>query len=552
MSTLCYALPPSSSPSISKFISDHPCLTMLQNQCTNMRDFQKIHGHIIKTGLAHDPIAASRVLTFCASSAGDINYAYLVFTTIPNPNLYSWNTIIRGFSGSSTPQLAISLFVDMLYSAVQPQQLTYPSVFKAYAQLGAGHDGAQLHGRVVKLGLERDQFIRNTIIYMYANSGLLSEATRVFDDELMELDVVACNSMIMGLAKRGEVDKSRRLFDSMPTRTAVTWNSMISGYVRNRKLMEALELFHKMQEERVEPSAFTMVSLLSACAHLGALQHGEWVHDYIKRNHFELNVIVLTAIIDMYCKCGSIEKAIEEFEGAPTRGLPCWNSLIIGLAMNGYEREAFEYFSKLESSNLKPDGVSFIGVLTACKHLGAIEKARDYFALMMNKYEIEPSIKHYTCMVEVLGHAALLEEAEELIKGMTLKPDAIIWGSLLSSCRKHGNVEIAKRAAQRVCELNPSDASGYVLMANVQAASNQFEEAIEHRILMKERLAQKEPGCSSIELYGEVFDKFRPGAQEYISGGIVPFMSSSKFIIFQGKAIESSMHERCSHDDNRT
>lgn len=475
-----------------------------------MKDLQKIHAQIIKTGLALDPIAASRVLTFCASSSGDINYAYLVFTTIPNPNLYSWNTIIRGFSRSSTPQFVLSLFVDMLHSSVQPQRLTYPSVFKAYASLCAGHDGAQLHGRVVKLGLERDQFICNTILYMYANSGLMSEARRVFDG-IMELDVVACNSMIMGLGKCGEVDESRRLFDSMPTRTSVTWNSMISGYVRNRKLMEALELFRKMQEERVEPSEFTMVSLLNACANLGALQHGEWVHGYIKKNHFEVNVIVLTAIIDMYCKCGSVENAIEVFEASPTRGLSCWNSIIIGLAMNGYEREAIEYFSKLESSNLKPDRVSFIGVLTACKHLGAIEKARDYFALMMNEYEIEPSIKHYTCMVEMLGQAALLQEAEELIKGMPIKPDAIIWGSLLSSCRKHGNVEIAKRAAQRVCELNPSDASGYVLMSNVQAASHQFEEAMEHRILMKERLAEKEPGCSSIELYGEV--------HEFLAGG---------------------------------
>ncbi|KAL5125776.1 Pentatricopeptide repeat-containing protein, chloroplastic [Glycine soja] len=438
---------------------------MLQTQCTNMKDLQKIHAHIIKTGLAHHTVAASRVLTFCASPSGDINYAYLLFTTIPTPNLYCWNTIIRGFSRSSTPHFAISLFVDVLCSEVQSQRLTYPSVFKAYAQLGSGYHGAQLHGRVVKLGLEKDQFIQNTIIYIYANSGLLSEARRLFD-ELVELDVVACNSMIMGLAKCGEVDKSRRLFDNMLTRT---------------KAHGALELFRKMQRERVQPSEFTMVSLLSACAHLGALQH------------FELNVIVLTAIIDMYCKCGAILKAIEVFEASPTtRGLSCWNSIIIGLAMNGYERKAIEYFSKLEASDLKPDHVSFIGVLTSCKYIGAVEKARDYFALMMDKYEIEPLIKHYTCMVEVLGQAGLLEEAEELINGMPIRADFIIWGSLLSSCRKHGNVEIAKRAAQRVCELNPSDVP--------VAASNQFEEAMEHRILMRQRLAEKEPGCSSIEL----------------------------------------------------
>ncbi|KAK7385934.1 hypothetical protein VNO78_31921 [Psophocarpus tetragonolobus] len=508
MSSLWSAVPPCS---IAKFISEEPSLSLLQNHCTNMNDLQKIHAHIIKTGLSHHPVAASRLLTFSASSSGDINYAYLLFTTIPFPNLYCWNTIIRGFSQSSTPHFAISLFVHMLYSLVPPHRLTYPSVFKAYAQLGAAHYGAQLHARVLKLGLLKDQFISNTIIHMYANSGLLTQARKVFD-ALLVLDVVACNSMIMGLAKCGQVDKSRSLFDNMPTKTPITWNSMISGYVRNKRIVEALNLFTQMQKQRIEPSEFTMVSLLSACAQLGALQHGEWVHDYIKRSHFELNVIVLTAIIDMYCKCGSIEKAVEVFEASPTtRGLSCWNSLIIGLAMNGYENEAIEYFSKLESSILKPDRVSFIGVLTACKHLGAIEKARDYFALMINEYEIEPSIKHYTCMVEVLGQSGLLEEAEVLIKGMSIKADFIIWGSLLSSCRKHGNVEIAKRAAQRVCELNPRDASGYLLMSNVQAASSQFEEAMEHRILMKERLAEKEPGCSSIELYGEV--------HEFLAGG---------------------------------
>ena len=157
-----------------------------------MKDLQKIHAHIIKTGLAHHTVAASRVLTFCASPSGDINYAYLLFTTIPTPNLYCWNTIIRGFSRSSTPHFAISLFVDVLCSEVQSQRLTYPSVFKAYAQLGSGYHGAQLHGRVVKLGLEKDQFIQNTIIYIYANSGLLSEARRLFD-ELVELIMLTCD-----------------------------------------------------------------------------------------------------------------------------------------------------------------------------------------------------------------------------------------------------------------------------------------------------------------------------------------------------------------------
>ncbi|XP_031256660.1 pentatricopeptide repeat-containing protein At2g42920, chloroplastic [Pistacia vera] len=497
--------------SITKFISDQPHLSMLDKHCATMKDLRKIHAHLIKTGLAKNPIVASRVLAFCTSSAGDINYAYLLFTRMQNPNLFIWNTIIRGFSQSSTPDYAVYLFIDMLVSSrVQPQRLTYPSVFKAYAQLGLAHDGAQLHGRVIKQGLKFDQFIRNTIIYMYANCGFLSEAKRMFNEEV-QFDLVAWNSMIIGLAKCGEIDESRYLFDKMVSRNTVSWNSMISGYVRNGKFKKALELFHEMQEQKINPTEFTMVSLLNACAKLGAIKQGEWIHFFLRKNNFELNSIVVTAIIDMYCKCGSPDKALQVFKTVPKKGLSCWNSMILGLAMNGYASEAMQLFSKLESSNLKPDYVSFIGVLTACNHSGMVDKAKDYFLLMTETYKIKPSIKHYSCMVDVLGRAGLIEEAEQLVRSMPLKPDAIIWGSILSACRKRGNIELARRAAKSIIELDKNESSSYVLMSNLYAASNQFEEAMEERLLMKENKIEKEPGCSLIEVDGEV--------HEFVAGG---------------------------------
>ncbi|CAK7346678.1 unnamed protein product [Dovyalis caffra] len=507
---VCSLIP--SSPSISKFISDQPYLSMLDKNCTSMKDLQKIHAQLIKTGLAKDPIAASRLLAFCASPAGDINYACLVFNQIQNPNLFVWNTIIRGFSQSSTPQNAISLFIEMLFTSpsTQPQRLTYPSVFKAYAQLGLAHDGAQLHGRVIKLGLENDQFIQNTILNMYVNCGFLSEAQRIFDGA-MGFDVVTWNTMIIGLAKCGEIDKSRRLFDKMLLRNTVSWNSMISGYVRKGRFFEAMELFSRMQEERIKPSEFTMVSLLNTCACLGALRQGEWIHDYIVQNNFELNVIVVTAIIDMYSKCGSIDKALQVFKSAPKKGLSCWNSLILGLAMNGRENEAVRLFSMLESSNFRPDYVSFLGVLTSCNHGGMVDRAKDYFLLMTETYKIEPSIKHYSCMVDVLGRAGLLEEAEGLIRSMPVNPDAVIWGSLLSSCMKYGNIEMAKRAAKHANELDPNDSSSFVLLSNVYAGYSHFEEAMEQRLSLKEKQIYKEPGCSLIEVNGEV--------HEFVAGG---------------------------------
>ncbi|KAA8524149.1 hypothetical protein F0562_010420 [Nyssa sinensis] len=496
-----------SSSSVSKFISEQPCLSILETKCTTMKDLQKLHAQLIKTGLAKDTFAASRILAFCATSrAGDMNYAHLVFTQIRKPNLFTWNTIIRGFSNSSTPETAIALFIVMLLtSPIQPQRFTYPSLFKAYAQLGLAHDGAQLHGRIIKQGLEFDPFIRNTIISMYTSCGFLSEACKLFNEQ-RDLDVVAWNSMIMGLAKCSEFDDARRLFDKMPSRNAVSWNSMISGCVRNGKWLEALDLFRQMQGERIKPSEFTMVSLLNASAHLGALQQGQWIHDYIKKNNIELNVIVITAIIDMYCKCGSVEKAHQAFNMAPVKGLSCWNSMILGLATNGCEDEAIQLFSRLETSDLEPDNVSFIGVLTACNHAGLADKAKDYFSLLTKTYKIEPSIKHYGCMVDVLGRAGLLTEAGGLIRSMPMNPDAIIWGSLLSACRKYGNIEMAKWAAKNLIELNPSESCGYLLMSNVYAASSQFEKAMQERIAMKEKQIKKQPGCSLIEVNGEVHE----------------------------------------------
>lgn len=377
--------------------------------------------------------------------------------------------------------------------------------------MGLAHDGAQLHGRVLKLGLQADPFIMNTIVYMYLNSGFCSEARKIFCVDNLDFDVVTWNSMIMGLAKNGEIDESRRLFDRMPSRSTVSWNSMISAYVRNMKLVDALDLFNQMQEKRIKPNEFTMVSLLNTSAQLGSLKQGEWIHEYIKKNNMELNSIMITAIIDMYCKCGSTEKALEFFENSPSKGLSSWNSMILGLATNGREYEAIYLFSQLEFSNLKPDDVTFIGVLTACSHAGLVDKAKMYFTLMSKKYDIMPSIKHYNCMIGALGGVGLLEEAVELIRIMPPEPDAIIWTSLLSSCRKHGHIEMAQWVSQKMIELDPNESSSYVLMSNMFAGLGQFEEALGRRCLLKEKRIEKETGCSSIEVNGEV--------HEFVSGG---------------------------------
>ncbi|RZC67654.1 hypothetical protein C5167_011348 [Papaver somniferum] len=319
-------------------------------------------------------------------------------------------------------------------SSVEPEKLTYPSLFKAYANLGRAHDGSQLHGRILKLGIDFDPFIRNTMIYMYSNCGYLIEASRLFNEYSDVVDIVAWNSMIIGFAKNGQVNESLRLFDKMPSRSDISWNSMISGYVRNGMLKDAFHLFHRMQNGGITPTEFTTVSLLNACAQLGALKQGEWIHAYIQKKKIHVNSIVLTAIINMYCKCGSIGKALQVFENASTKGLSSWNSLIIGLAMNGDGKQAIQLFLDLQLiSGLRPNDVSFLGVLTACSHSGM-------------------------------------------------------------------------RAADKILELDPTETSGYVLLANALALSGRYEEAIDARALMKKRDIRKEPGCSLVEVDGVVHE----------------------------------------------
>ncbi|KAL4180021.1 hypothetical protein AMTRI_Chr13g90080 [Amborella trichopoda] len=475
--------------------------------CHNMRDLKQLHAHSIKTGLIADPIAASQLLAFCATSpSGSMPYALSLFAQIDHPNSFIYNTLIRGHSLSSTPQNALCFFQRMLDSSdICLDRRTYPSLFQACAQLSAFVEGAQLHGQVIKFGLDPDAFIQNTIIHFYASLGLLRTARQIFRRS-SNRDVVSWNSLIVGCAKWGLLEEARQLFDEMPVRSTVSWNAMIACYVHNGRFMEALRLFREMQEARIEPTVFTMVSLLSACAQLGALEQGEWIHKYTKQRIIGFNPILFTAIVDMYSKCGNIDKALAIFESGQCKPLSSWNSMIAGLAMHGRGKEAIGLFSRLEFSGLKPDNVTFIGVLSACNHAGLVEEGREYFLQMQETYKIIPDIKHHGCIVDILGRAGLLKEAEELIENMPIEPDIVIWGSLLSACRNHGDVEIGERAARRLSELDPWDSCGYILLSNIYAAKGRYRDALSERKRMKEKKVRKKPGCSLIELDGVVHE----------------------------------------------
>ncbi|KAD6119912.1 hypothetical protein R6Q59_025951 [Mikania micrantha] len=456
----------------------------------------------------------------------------------------------------------VTLYTEMLYSDASPNQSVLSLIIQFCTSFCAIRLGKALHCQIFKWNFKYDVVLQTGFLHFYAKVDDLSSAKRVFD-EMPHRDVVANNAMISALSKDGFVKRARKLFDNMQEKNSVTfnsmitcyskigdihsarfifdsnpikdvvswnamidgyckagdlahaedlfnqigdlknsvtWNTMITGFVQCKEFQRALQLFEHMQAERVKPTEVTMVGLLSACAHLGALEMGEWFHSYIKRNELKIDVVLGNALVDMYCKCGSITHALDVFHKLEVKNIYCWNSIIVGLAMHGCGNETTDYFYKMIQEGLNPDGITFIGLLCACSHSGLISEGKMYFSQMQPLYGVEPGIEHYGCMVDLLGRSGQLKEALELITNMPLKPNAVVWGSLLRSCHMHKDTKLGERVTQRLLELDPRDGGNYVFLSNLYASLSRWKDVDTCRKLMIESGIHKVPGCSSIEV----------------------------------------------------
>ncbi|KAI3835418.1 hypothetical protein MKX03_034508 [Papaver bracteatum] len=496
-----------------------PCIPRAEiKSCKTMRDLIQIHGKKIKTGRIRDPFAAAEILQFCAlTNHGDLQYARLVFDRMEEPNCFSFNTIIRAFSETNNQSIeSLIIFSRMLYNEfVEPNRFTFPSVLKACGNMRRIEEGKQVHCQIIKRGsgLDLDEFIVSNLVRMYAICGLMKDASKLFEKSgvtrkvsVSDGNVVLWNVMIDGYIRIGDFDSARKLFDLMPQRSVVSWNGMIAGYAQNGYFKEALEIFQKMQLENVCPSYVTLVSVLPAISRLGALELGKWVHLYCERNKIEVDDVLGSALIDMYSKCGSIEKAIQVFERVPRRNPVTWNAIIGGLAVHGRGRDALDYFNKMEMEGVKPTDVCYISVLSACSHAGLVDEGRLYFDQMVRIAGLDPRIEHYGCMVDLLGRAGLFEEAEEFISKMPIKPDGVIWKALLGACKMHANVEMGQRVAKKLMDLAPTDSGSYVALSNIYASLGDWEGVSAVRLMMKEKDIRKNPGCSWIELDGTIHE----------------------------------------------
>lgn len=425
----------------------------------------------------------------------------------------TWNVMLSGYNRVKQFEESKRLFIEMENKGVSPNSVTLVLVLSACSKL-KDLDGGKYILKYIKEGIvEPGLILKNALIHMFAACGEMDAAQGVFDN-MKTRDVVSWTSIVTGFANTGQIDLARKHFDQMPERDYVSWTAMIDGYLRMNRFKEALMLFREMQMSNVKPDEFTMVSILTACAHLGALELGEWVKTYIDKNRIKNDTFIGNALIDMYFKCGNVEKARNVFKEMKQKDKFTWTAMIVGLAINGHGEEALTMFSNMLEASVTPDEITYIGVLCACTHAGMVERGRKFFASMTIEHGVKPNVTHYGCMVDLLGRSGNLEEALQVIVNMPVKPNSIVWGSLLGACRVHKNVQLAEMAAKQILELEPENGAVYVLLCNIYAACKRWENLRRVRKLMMERGIKKTPGCSLMEMNGNVFE-FVAGDQSH-------------------------------------
>ncbi|KAK6148185.1 hypothetical protein DH2020_019097 [Rehmannia glutinosa] len=487
----------------SKPISESP-KTELFHKFNSPFELKQVHTLVIKTGMPISDLPLSRVASVC-SLTPSFPYAQQIFQQVDQPETFIWNSCLRDFAESDSPFDAILLFYQMRRYNVLPDSFTCSFVLKACVRLQYLFHGRIIHAFVEKLGLQLNLVLLNVIVHLYASCGRINDAILLFD-KMPQRDVVTWNTMITQLVKMGDIDSAYKMFVQMPDRNLRSWTAMIAGFVQCGKPKEAIALFTKMEEVGLKLNEVTVVAVLAACADVGALHLGRRIHDYSDKRGFTRNIHISNTLIDMYIKCGCLKAACDVFKNMKERTIVSWSAMIQGLAIHGKAKEALELFSEMICTGMKPNGVTFLGLLNACSHMGLINEGRSFFASMTKDYGIIPCIEHYGCMVDLLSRAGLLEEAHELIEQMPIKPNAAVWGALLGGCKVHKNIEMAEIAMRHLHELDPLNDGYYVVLSNIYSEAKKWEDAAKVRKMMRNRGLKKTIGWSSVTIGGTVHE----------------------------------------------
>lgn len=442
-----------------------------------------IHLYVIKHGLEFDVFVSNALINLYAKFC-ILDHAQKVFDLMKVRDLVSWNSIIAAYEQNDDPITAFGFYKKMQQIGILPDSLTVLSLASIIAQLSDGQKSRSVHGFILRRGwLMEDVVIGNAVVDMYA--------------------------------KLGNIDSARIVFEGLPIRDVISWNTLITGYAQNGLASEAVEVYDMMKEcKEVTPNQGTWVSILPAYSHLGALQQGMKVHGRVIKNCLYKDVFVGTCLIDMYGKCGRLDDAMSLFYEVPRSSSVPWNAMVSCHGIHGHGDKALELFKRMLVEGVKPDHVTFVSLLSACSHSGLVDEGQHFFHAMQKGYGIKPSLKHYGCVVDLLGRAGHLGKAYNFIKNMPVQPDASIWGALLGACRIHGNVELGKFASESLFELEKENVGYYVLLSNIYANFGKWEGVDKVRSLARDRGLRKTPGWSSMEFNGKV-EVFYTGNQTH-------------------------------------
>nr|XP_017250791.1 PREDICTED: pentatricopeptide repeat-containing protein At5g56310 [Daucus carota subsp. sativus] len=403
---------------------------------------------------------------------------------------------------------------------LNPDSYTFSFVLKAVV---GENTGKKIHCRAVCNGLDSDDHVAAALIQMYLKCGRVLDARKVFDGMLFR-GAASWNAMIAGYAKLGHPDSALSLFEQMPQgwygKSVITWTSVISGYAQANRPSEAITIFRRMQLQGVQPDEVAMLAALSAAAQLGALQLGNWIHNYINNNKLCLTIPLANALIDMYAKSGNVHKAIEIFDNMDNRSVVTWTTIIAALAMHGLAAEALEIFSRMETSKVRPNSVTLLAVISACSHAGLVKLGRFYFEAMYPRYRIKPRVQHYGCIIDLLGRAGRLAEARQLLKDMPFEPNSAIWGSLLAACRIHGDIELGEEAMQHLLKMEPHNSGNYSHMSNIYSSFGKWKKAGITRNMMRDTGVKKVAGGSCIEVNNRL-NEFIAGDRSHPQADII-------------------------------
>lgn len=413
----------------------------------------------------------------------------------------------------------------MLQNDIAVNNYTFPPLIKACIALLPSYSsniiGRLVHAHVVMFGFQTDPYVVSAFIEFYSTSREVENA-RVLFDKMMKKDVVLGTAMVDGYGKIGNVESAREVFEKMPERNAVSWSAMMAAYSRASDFKQVLALFAEMQKEGTRPNESILVTVLTACAHLGALTQGLWVHSYARRFDLESNMILATALVDMYSKCGCVESALSVFWGILDKDAGAWNAMISGVALNGDAGKSLVLFHQMVDSGTKPNETTFVAVLTACTHAKMVQQGLWLFEEMSRSYGVVPRMEHYACVIDLLSRAGMVEEAEKFMEekmGGLAAGDANVWGALLNACRIHKNIHVGNRVWKKLLDMGITDCGTHVLTYNIYREAGWDAEANKIRSRISETGMKKKPGCSIIEVDNDVEeflagDHSHPQAQE--------------------------------------